>query len=252
MPALSLPVFQRQWRNYTQSPTLWLILATSIFFISIFLLNLFEEYRNIQAQVARAELNYGATVSVLGNGLWSFRLMVILWSIACGAGLIAEEKQERTLVLLRLLPDSGSAILLAKAAALFLLLQWTGLLYAFFVVLSLPYVAWDLPLCLAQWLSLELLALYGSMLALFVSSYSAGSLLSGLLLLLFWLLIYFIPDSVGDVYALEQWLQWFSPFAHADLLAQGILSLQTLWFLLIHLLAFFTLSHVQWFHHSGN
>jgi hypothetical protein len=124
------------WKEYRQQRGLWVAVAALALLLAI----------AIGASVGRGSgLAVFQDERVRSALIWIGYSMAIAYGLACGALLLAEEKENTTLVFLDTLPAARQVIWEAKVASGFLLSISEGLLLAA-VVLWLGSVSWELAL----------------------------------------------------------------------------------------------------------
>lgn len=218
---------RKEWRLLF-SPTLLIALALAWLALGWFLLALLQEYQAIAAQLAQLENRRGATEMLLGTANDFVKWLMVLWSIFFGARSLAVERQWHTLTLYYGL--SWRNFYLAKALLLTLAL----------LLLTLPFwltagglaagVSWDKPLLLSYLLGQLFFIVFAVGLSLTISAGQSQGLSASLLTALCWLLLWLSPTLSSTPPWLPVLMRYLSPFEHFQLLQQGILSVQTIFY----------------------
>lgn len=143
-------------------------------------------------------------------------LMLSIWSILAGAGLVRREEERGTIDVLLATPQARSRLLLEKVAALLVALLLVAVLFALGVMVgeaSFHHIGFERALLTG--LNLGLLAFFFGMLALLISQFTlsrgaAAGGASGLLVL------FLLMDITGREVN-GSWIQYLSPFYYYNL-----------------------------------
>lgn len=209
-------IARTEFRRMFSSPLAWSLLAMMQFILAwIFLLGLSEYLERVQPQVAVMENAPGITDLVVSSlYLWAGLLMLAMMPLLT-MRLLAEERMNRTLVLLTTAPVSVAQIVLGK---------YLGLLFLIIVMVMMLTL---MPLSLMLGTSLDWGKLAAAVLGLFLllaSFAAAGLFLSSLTkqpiiaaistfgLLIFLMVLYVSGNSQGSASELFIYLSHFGHF----------------------------------------
>ncbi len=209
-------IARTEFRRMFSSPLAWSLLAMMQFILAwIFLLGLSEYLERVQPQVAMMENAPGITDLVVSSlYLWAGLLMLAMMPLLT-MRLLAEERMNRTLVLLTTAPVSVAQIVLGK---------YLGLLLLIVVMVAMLTL---MPLSLMLGTSLDWGKLAAAVLGLFLllaSFAAAGLFLSSLTrqpiiaaistfgLLIFLMVLYISGNSQGSASELFIYLSHFGHF----------------------------------------
>ena len=235
----------KEWRLLMTPAMLWTMLLLWLGEI-VYLLAALEAYNGLADQLARLSNRRGATQMLLAHTSGAVNWLMIVWLVYFGARTLAQERQWGTDILWRTGRGSHWKLLFAKAVALLIGLLLVALPYWLWVAGLSFGTDWDNGLLLGITLAQLLLAVYGIGLAMTVSAACTQPLTASLLLGLLWLLLWLLPVLSSSPQWLNAVLRWLSPFEHAALLQQGLLSSQTGIFFVMMLLAMATLTSIFW------
>lgn len=235
----------KEWRLLMTPAMLWGVLLLWLV-EAVYLLAALDAYNAMADQLARLSNRRGATQMLLAHAGSIVNALMVIWTLYFGARSFAQERQWGTDVLWRLQRGQHKRVLLAKALALLISLGLVVLPYWLWVgVLSLG-TEWDHGLFVGIILAQALFAFYAVGMALTVSAASTQPLTASLILALVWLLLWLLPVLSSSPPWLNAMLRWLSPFEHAALLQQGIVSSQTGGFMAVMCLAMATLTSIFW------
>lgn len=223
-------------------PSYWLWLCFAQLFSALYLFAAIQTYLENLPMLLSLENKRGATELVLKPVGASLLYVMGLWSVFCGGRFFAFQRQTRSYYLS--LTEIGATRYphLIHAMGLLFCSLLAGLVcYWLCIALLSPYTQWDKHHLLAIALTHLLHALYTTLLTTLVSLSQKHSTTASLMLALIWASLWFLPALSSEPAWLGALLQWFSPYAHSNLLLDGILSVQTMLFYGLHFLAFFTL-----------
>lgn len=238
-------VFYKELR-LLMTPVFFVALAVAWFALGWFLISGLLEYQAIAAKLAALQNRRGATETLLGSATKVIQWLMILWTLYFGARSLANEKQWHTHLLLCGMQQAQKCLLILKTLVLIGSVLLLTLPFWLFVLWVMHSSIWDGGLLISQALGQIFIAVYAGLLALTVSASRHQALPASLLLALIWLLLWLAPVLTTTPLWLVELLRWFSPFEHAALLYRGILSSQTLVFIIIHGLLFATLMPIFW------
>ncbi|UJF24956.1 hypothetical protein L0B52_02105 [Suttonella sp. R2A3] len=231
-------VFAKEWRLlcggafYVSLLLMWLGLT-------IYLLAAFEAYQDLAPKLAQLNNQRGATELLLGQGSRVVVWLIIIFSLYFAARCLGIEREWRTDQLWRF--NQGRwRVIWAKLLVLLIGSMLVALPFWLFVGALTPGTDWDNGLLWAMVLAQGLVIIYALLLGLMVSA-KLPPLVASLCLALIWLLLWLMPILLSSPDWLVAITRWLSPFEHIELLHQGILSMQTVFFLLLHILCFTTL-----------
>jgi ABC-2 type transport system permease protein len=211
----------KELRSLFTAPSTWLMLGLLQFVFAWYFLVRLDTFLQVQSQLAQMPNAPGATQAV-AVPLYDMAALALMMLIPVFTmRLIAEERHNRTLVLLMAAPISGKHIVLGKYIGLMLFLT---VLIAACTLMSLTLAAGtqlDFGLLFGNTLGLLLLAASYAALGLYLSSLTAQPLLAatGSMAIMFglWLIE---AGAAGNDNAIST----FSPTAHFRSFARGLLN----------------------------
>lgn len=226
----------KEWRLLCGG-AFYVVMLMIWFALSVYLLAAFEAYQDLAPKLAQLSNQRGATEMLLVQGSGVVVWLIILFSVYFAARSLSMEREWQTDGLWRAV---RGRVLLAKIAVLVCACGLIALPFWLFVAALTPGTDWDNGLLMAMALAQGLITLYALLLALSASA-KLPALIASLLLALLWLLLWLMPVLVSSPDWLVAIMRWLSPFEHVGLLHQGMLSVQTLVFIVLHTLCFSTL-----------
>lgn len=235
----------KSWRLLATS-FFWVALGTAWLLFSLYLLISLQEYMAISPTLAGLDNQPGATHMLLGQGARAAQWLMVVWSVFFVPRVFAGERQWMTYHLRRTSLARQSSgwwrhVLVAWFALLLLLLPfWLA------VVILAPVVPWDTGLLLVYGLMQLMFAAYAVMLTAALSVWPGQMITASLLVGLVWLLLWLLPVLSSSPPWLAALLQWFSPFSHQALLMDGLLSVQSMLFWVLHMIFLATWIDLGW------
>ncbi len=230
-----LTLFKKEFHNLFTAPSTWVMLALLQFIFGWFFLARLDDYLQVQAQLAQMDNAPGATVSIASPLASVLALMLMMLIPLFTMRLIAEERRNRTWVLLATSPISATHIVLGKflglLAALTLVIVASVLMMC---VLSLGTHA-DYGLILSNAFGLWLLAASYAALGLYLSSLTQQPIAAAISALAISFGLWMLDMSSGMLRAL-------SPNAHFQSLNVGLVSTGDLGYFVLFIACFLALA----------
>lgn len=214
-------IARKEFRSLFAAPSTWWMLALMQFLFAWFFFVRIDDYLQVQAQLAQLANAPGSTISVASPLYSALSLMLMLLIPLFTMRLVAEERRNRTWVLLLTAPVSVAHIVLGKFLGLMLLLVLIIAGSAIMLVTLLLGTHADLGLMLANILGMLLLSASYAALGLYFSALSKQPVIAaiGALGLSFglWLLELSASDN-------RSFLRALSPNAHFQNLNMGLVN----------------------------
>lgn len=229
----------KELRSLFAAPSTWLILGVLQFVFAWFFLARLDAFLQVQAQLAQLANAPGATQAVAAPLFGTIALILMMLTPVFTMRLIAEERRNRTLVLLMTAPVSSGQIVLGKFIGLLLFLL---IIIAASVAMVLALAAGtqlDKGLLLANALGLLLLAASYAALGLYVSALTAQPAMAaiGALAVLFGLWLVDISAADSDT----AW-RTLAPTSHFQGFNNGLLNSGDLAYFLLFITVFLLLT----------
>lgn len=224
-------LWRKEWYLQSTPVALWIRLGLWLGF-ALFFLAAYQEYQALAPQFAQLENRRGATQMLL-LPVNQFALnMMLIWAVFFGARALAQEYEWHTLLF------ASWKLLRMKALVLWVNL-WLLLLPFWLCVGYLALATdWDKGLVYGILAAQGLLSIYVVGLVWVLSALLRHSVTTALSATVLLLLLWLAPLLIREPVVLANMLQWFSPFSHIHFLTQGIFHIQTLVFILLHLVFF--------------
>lgn len=235
----------KSWRLLA-TPFFWWALVLGWFLFALYLLLALQEYMAIAPTLAGLDNQPGATALLLGQGMRALQWLMVVWTVFFVTRLFAGERQWMTFHLRRTsLRRKAFAWWSHLAVSWLALILLTAPFWVLVVVLA-PASNWDLRL-LAVYAMMQMgFAAYAAMLCAMLSVWPGQIITASLLVALSWLILWLLPVLTSSPGWLVAILQWFSPFSHNALLFDGLLSMQSALFFLLHTVFFLTWIEMGW------
>ncbi len=230
-------LWRKEW-FLLSSPWAMALWAMAWLAFALVMLAAFQEYQALAPKLAGLDLPRGASDMLLGSVSRVLFWLQALWGVLLASRLLADEYQQGTIHLYR---RYKGVLIAMKALAVFFSTMGLGVAFWLSVVWLSQGTRFDPGVLFGIACAQGLVCLYATGLGLAIASIFrhalASALFSALLLVLLWLL----PGLISSPAVLVEMSQWFSPFAHANLLVAGQFVGQTLVFALLHGVYFFSL-----------
>ena len=209
-------IARTEFRRMFSSPLAWSLLAMMQFILAwIFLLGLSEYLERVQPQVAMMENAPGITDLVVSSlYLWAGLLMLAMMPLLT-MRLLAEERMNRTLVLLTTAPVSVAQIVLGKYLGLLLLIVVMVAMLTLMPLSLMLGTSLDWGKLVAAVLGLFLLLASFAAAGLFLSSLTRQPIIAAIStfgLLIFLMVLYISGNSQGSASELFIYLSHFGHF----------------------------------------
>ncbi len=238
-------MWAKEWRMLMW-PAGTFAMALAWFILAIILLSYLQEYQSIAIELSNLSNQRGATELLLVQANQAVLNMMILWSIYFGARSFALERQWSSDILYFGTCRLIWRVMYYKIAVLGVTMALISLPFWVFYMGLIRASGWDNGVVFGIFLAQLVMILYAGLLSLAVSVVIAQALTGSLILALIWLFLWLAPTLVTQPDALVSMLRWVSPFEHTALLVRGMISGQTLIFVLLHSLIFMTLISIYW------
>ena len=239
-----LTIAKKEFRSLVSAPSTWWMLALMQFLFAWFYFGRIDDYLQVQAQLAQLDNGPGATIAIASPLCSVLALMLMMLIPLFTMRLIAEERRNRTWVLLLTAPVSAAHIVLGKFLGLMMLIVFiVACCVAMLSTLLLGTHA-DIGLMLANILGVLLLAASYAALGLYFSALNKQPVIAaaGALAISFglWMLDLTASDSRG-------FLRAISPNSHFQTLNAGLInSADLIYFVLfIATLLWLTIRHLN-------
>ncbi|MBP9674925.1 MAG: ABC transporter permease subunit [Bacteriovoracaceae bacterium] len=227
-------LMKKELRSYFTSPLAYILSAFFLFLLGFVFYNLLLQY--VQALDLPAQM--GGEKNLLGSLLRPFfgwvNLFMALFCPFVTMRLLAEEKKQKTMTLLRLSLLSESSILIAKFFASFLVLLFMLSLTIIFplllVVSGMDYV----PLLWTSYVGMVLNIMCYLSLGIFASSLTENqtiSVLIGFVLIFVFIIISWFSAGVSNLF-LSEGLRYLSLLAHYEGFSLGVIKISDILFYL--------------------
>lgn len=241
---MMLTIAKKEFRSLVTAPSTWWLLALLQFLFAWFYFARIDDYLLVQAQLAHLDNAPGATISVAAPLCSALELMLMLLIPLFTMRLIAEERRNRTWVLLRTSPVSAKQIVLGKFLGLLSLLALIVAGCALLLATLLLGTHADLGLIFANLLGVLLLAAAYAALGLYFSALSSQPVVAAAaaMLVSFGLWLFDLGGSEQ-----RSFLAALSPSAHFQNLNMGLVgSADLVYFaLLIATLLWLTIRQIE-------
>jgi ABC-2 type transport system permease protein len=239
-----LAIAKKEFRSLFASPSTWWMLAVMQFIFAWFFFGRMDDYLQVQAQLEQLNNAPGATISVAAPLCSVLALMLMMLIPLFTMRLIAEERRNRTWVLLLTAPVSATHIVLGKFLGLILLLALIVAGCAALLATLMLGTHADIGLMLTNLLGVLLLAASYAALGLYFSALNKQPIIAATsalgLSFGLWLLDLSASDNRG-------FLRSISPSAHFQNLNMGLVnSADLIYFaLFISTLLWLTIRHLN-------
>lgn len=215
-----LTIAKKEFRSLLATPSTWWMLALLQFLFAWFYIARIDDYLLVQAQLAHLDTAPGATISVASPLCSALALMLMLLIPLFTMRLIAEERRNRTWVLLRASPVSSRQIVLGKYLGLLALLVIIVAGCAAMLATLLLGTHADLGLIASNLLGLLLLAAAYAALGLYFSALSSQPVFAAAGAMLVCFSLWLVDLGGSDQ---RSFLTALSPSAHFQNLNSGLL-----------------------------
>ncbi len=216
-----LVIAKKEFRSLVSAPSTWWMLAPMQFLFAWFYFGRVDDYLQVQAQLTQLDNAPGATIAIVSPVCSVLALLLMMLIPLYTMRLIAEERRNRTWVLLLTAPVSAPHIVLGKFIGLMLLIVFIVACCAAMLFTLLLGTHADVGLMLANILGVLLLAASYAALGLYFSALNrqpiaaaAGALGVSFAL---WLIELTASDTRG-------FLRAISPNSHFQTLNAGMVS----------------------------
>ncbi|SUO92996.1 hypothetical protein [Suttonella ornithocola] len=227
---------------YLQASLLSLGMLTLIWTIfALYFLAAFQEYQHLAPQLAQLENRRGATQMLLLPVNQLVIWIIITWSVFFAARTISQEYQWQTITLYPKYLGGFFYQIIFKIIVLIIILTTLIISFWFGVAWLSQGTQFDNGLLIGFLASQILTIAYAIGLSLTISIILKQNTSASMCCAIIWLLWWLLPLLFNSPASLVAMLQWLSPFAHNDLLMQGQFTLQTLIFIILHIIFFLSL-----------
>jgi len=216
-----LTIARKEFLGLFASPSTWWMLALMQFLFAWFFFGRMDDYLQVQAQLAQLDNAPGATISVAAPLCSVLALMLMLMIPLLTMRLIAEERRNRTWVLLLTAPVSATQIVLGKFLGLLLLLMLIVAGCAAMLATLLLGTHADLGLMLSNILGVLLLAASYAALGLYFSALNTQPIVAAISALGLSFALWLLEMSPGDN---RSFLRAISPSSHFQNLNVGLVN----------------------------
>lgn len=172
-PNMILVIAHKEIRGLFAMPSTWLILAALQFIFALLFLSRLNTYLLVQAQLTQLANPPGATLIVAAPMFETLALLLLMIIPVFTMRLIAEERRNKTLILLKSAPISSAEIVLGKFLGLFIFLSLIIIACSLMVSTLALGTSVDYGLLLLNVLGLLLLAAGYTSLGLYFSALTA-------------------------------------------------------------------------------
>jgi ABC-2 type transport system permease protein len=237
-------IARKEFRSLFSSPSTWWMLAVMQFLFAWFFFGRMDDYLQVQAQLAQISNAPGATISVAAPLCSVLALMLMLLIPLFTMRLIAEERRNRTWVLLLTAPVSATQIVLGKFMGLMMLLVLIVAGCAAMLATLMLGTHADIGLMLSNILGVLLLAASYAALGLYFSALNKQPIIAATTALGLSFGLWLIELTASDN---RSFLRAISPNAHFQSLNMGLLnSADLIYFVLfIGTLLWLTIRHLN-------
>jgi ABC-2 type transport system permease protein len=237
-------IARKEFRSLFSAPSTWFMLALMQFLFAWFYFGRMDDYLQVQAQLAQLDNAPGATIAVASPLCSVLALMMMMMIPLFTMRLIAEERRNRTWVLLLTAPVSPTQIVLGKFLGLLLLLVLIVAGCAAMLATLLLGTHADIGLMLANILGVMLLAASYAALGLYFSALNRQPIIAAITSLGLSFGLWLLEMSSSDN---RSFLRAISPNAHFQNLNMGLVnSADLIYFaLFISTLLWLTIRHLN-------
>ncbi|BCK88287.1 hypothetical protein MIZ01_2090 [Sideroxyarcus emersonii] len=214
-------IARKEFRSLFAAPSTWWMLALMQFLFAWFFFVRIDDYLQVQAQLTQLANAPGSTIAVASPLYSALALMLMLLIPLFTMRLIAEERRNRTWVLLLTAPVSVTHIVLGKFLGLMLLLVLIVAGSAIMLVTLLLGTHADLGLMLANILGVLLLSASYAALGLYFSALSKQPVIAAIGALGMSFGLWLLELSASDN---RSFLRAISPNAHFQNLNMGLVN----------------------------
>lgn len=214
-----LTIARKEFRSLLAAPSTWWMLALLQFLFAWFFFARMDDYLQVQAQLAQLDNAPGATISIAAPLCSALALMLMMLIPLFTMRLIAEERRNRTWVLLLTAPVSAAHIVLGKFLGLMLLLAIIVAGCAAMLATLLLGTHADTGLMLSNLLGVLLLSASYAALGLYFSALNKQPVIAAIGALGLSFGLWMLEMGVGDGF-----LRAISPNAHFQNLNTGLLN----------------------------
>lgn len=169
-PNMIFVIANKELRSLFAMPSTWLILAALQFIFALLFLSRLNAYLQVQAQLTQLANPPGATLIVAAPMFEALALILLMLIPIFTMRLIAEERRNQTLILLKSAPISSTEIVLGKFLGLFIFLSIIIIACSLMVMTLALGTSVDYGLLLLNVLGLLLLAASYTALGLYFSA----------------------------------------------------------------------------------
>jgi ABC-2 type transport system permease protein len=237
-------IAKKEFRSLFAAPSTWWMLAVMQFLFAWFYFGRMDDYLQVQAQLAQLSNAPGATISVAAPLCSVLALMLMMLIPLFTMRLIAEERRNRTWVLLLTAPVSATHIVLGKFLGLMMLLVLIVAGCAAMLASLLLGTHADIGLMLSNLLGVVLLAASYAALGLYFSALNKQPIIAATSALGLSFGLWLLEISSSDN---RNFLAAISPTAHFQNLNMGLVnSADLIYFaLFITTLLWLTIRHLN-------
>lgn len=237
-------IARKEFRSLFSSPSTWWMLAVMQFLFAWFFFGRMDDYLQVQAQLAQLSNAPGATISVAAPLCSVLALMLMVLIPLFTMRLIAEERRNRTWVLLLTAPVSATQIVLGKFLGLMTLLVLIVAGCAAMLATLMLGTHADIGLMLSNILGVVLLAASYAALGLYFSALNKQPIIAATTALGLSFGLWLLELTASDN---RSFLRAISPNAHFQNLNVGLInSADLIYFVLfISTLLWLTIRHLN-------
>ena len=239
-----LTIAKKEFHSLFASPSTWWMLAVMQFLFAWFYFGRMDDYLQVQAQLSQLENAPGATISIAAPLCSVLALMLMLLIPLFTMRLIAEERRNKTWVLLLTAPVSATHIVLGKYLGLLMLLASIVAGCAAMLSTLLLGTHADIGLMLSNILGVLLLSASYAALGLYFSALNKQPIIAAITALGVSFGLWLLDSSTSDS---RSFLRAISPNAHFQNLNVGLInSADLIYFVLvIATLLWLTIRHLD-------
>ena len=216
-----LTIARKEFRGLFAAPSTWWMLAVMQFLFAWFYFGRMDDYLQVQAQLAQLDNAPGATISIASPLCSVLALMLMMLIPLFTMRLIAEERRNRTWVLLLTAPVPVAHIVLGKFLGLMLLLVLIIISSAAMLATLLLGTHADIGLMLSNILGVLLLAATYTALGLYFSALSKQPVIAAISAMGMSFGLLLIELGASDN---RSFLRALSPNAHFQNLNMGLIN----------------------------
>ena len=237
-------IARKEFHSLFSSPSTWWMLAVMQFLFAWFFFGRMDDYLQVQAQLAQLSNAPGATISVAAPLCSVLALMLMMLIPLFTMRLIAEERRNRTWVLLLTAPVSATQIVLGKFLGLMTLLALIVAGCAAMLATLMLGTHADIGLMLSNILGVVLLAASYAALGLYFSALNKQPIIAATTALGLSFGLWLLELTASDN---RSFLRAISPNAHFQNLNMGLInSADLIYFVLfISTLLWLTIRHLN-------